>query len=111
MATNNNQKNANEDEESLASYRFKTPGGRIVNTQVREFVKDNVFPKAKFLRLEDMPYSDDPTSWCQKMASWCHIEPKNQQWWWQMAKKSFQEELQHQRANKTNTIKKEFFGK
>ena len=105
MATNNNDKNVKDDEESLLSHSFST-SSKIANTQVREVVKDNVFPKAKFLRTEDMPHSDDPTSWCQKMASWCHIEPKNLQLWWQT---SFQEELQHQRANKTNAIKREFF--
>ena len=77
---------------------------------VREIVKDNVFPIAKFLRSEDMPFSTEPKSWCHKMALWCHVEPTNLKMWWQMVKKSVLQELQHQRANKTNIIKREFFG-
>lgn len=113
MDSNRNNKNMEADEESEISHAFPTAtGDKLVNAQVREAVKDNVFPKAKFLRPEDMPYSDEPASWCQQMASWCHIEPKNVQLWWQQtAKRSFQNELQHQRANKTNIIKREFFGK
>ena len=111
MTTIGNQKNVEYDEESLLSHNFNTSSNKIANVQVREVVKDNVFPKAKFLRLEDMKYSDDPNSWCHKMATWCHIDPKTKPLWWTTAKKSFQEELQHQRANKTNTIKREFFGK
>ena len=107
MSTN---KNDRDDEESLLSHTFSTTS-KIANAQVREVVKDNVFPKAKFLQAEDIPHSNTPTCWCQKMASWCHIEPKNLQVWWQTAQKNFLQELQHQRANKTNVIKREFFGK
>ena len=99
-----------DDEESQLSHSFST-NSKFANAQVREVVKDNVFPIAKFLRSEDLPYSIEPKSWCQKMAVWCHIEPKNLQLWWQTAQKSFLQELQHQRANKTNIIKREFFGK
>ena len=99
-----------EDEESQLSHAFSTTSSKFTNTQVREIVKDYVFPIAKFLRSEDMPYSNEPKSWCQKMASWCHIEARNVPLWWQTTKKSFLQELQHQRANKTNIIKKGFFG-
>ena len=99
-----------DDEESVMSHTFRTTS-KIANAQVREVVKDSVFPKAKFLREEDMTYSNTPTSWCQKMASWCHIEPNNLQVWWQTAQAKLMQELQHQRANKTNVIKREFFGK
>ena len=106
MSTN---KKDGDDDESLLSHTFST-SSKLANTQVREVVKDKVFPKAKFLRAEDVPCDNAPTSWCQKMASWCHIEPTNVQLWWQTAQKNFLEELQHQRANKTNVIKREFFG-
>ena len=105
---------SDDDESSLLSHNLSShnfsPNSRFANAQVREVVKDNVFPIAKFLRSEDMQCSVDPKSWCQKMASWCHIKPDNLQLWWQTTQKSFQQELQHQRANKTNIIKREFFG-
>ena len=110
MASQNAKSSLEDDEESLLSHNF-SPSRKVANAQVREVVKDNVFPIAKFLRSEDIPYSDNPKSWCQKMASWCHIEPKTQEIWWQRTQKQFLEELQHQRSNKTNIIKREFFSK
>ena len=95
----------------MLSHHFNTSSNKMASIQVREVVKDNVFPKAKFLREEDVKYSDDPNSWCQKMAEWCHIDPKTVPLWWPNAKKSLLEEVQQQRANKTNTLKREFFGK
>ena len=109
MTANNLKSTFEDDEESQISHSFNQ-NSKIANAQVREAVKDNVFPIAKFLRSEDMPHSDDPKSWCQKMAAWCHIEPKNLNLWWQTAKKQMLEELQHQRSNRTNVIKREFFG-
>ena len=67
MAMNNSNKSVENDEESLLSHNFNTTSNKIANAQVREVMKDNVFPKAKFLRLEDMPYSNNP-SWCHKMV-------------------------------------------
>ena len=110
MATSNAKSSLDDDEESELSHAFST-NSKFANAQVREIVKDNVFPIAKFLRSEDLPWSTEPKSWCSKMASWCHIEPTNLELWWQTVKKSILQELQHQRANKTNVIKREFFGK
>ena len=110
MATPNESQNENEDAESMLSHNFSSANSKLTNVQVREIVKDNVFPVAKFLRSDDTPYSVESKSWCQKMATWCHIEPQNLQLWWQETKKVFLKELQHQRANKTNVIKREFFG-
>ena len=110
MATSNAKSSLDDDEESELSHTFST-NSKFANAQVREIVKDNVFPIAKFLRSEDLPWSTEPKSWCYKMASWCNIEPTNLEMWWQTVKKSILQELQHQRANKTNIIKREFFGK
>ena len=111
MTTLNANQNEEDDTESLLSHNFGPANSKLPNTQVREVVKENVFPVAKFLRSEDTLYSMESKSWCQKMATWCHIEPQNLQLWWQQTKKTFLQELQHQRANKTNVVKREFFGK
>ena len=111
MTTNNSSKGIECDEESLISHKINTSTSRMATIQVREVVKDRVFPKAKFLRSDEIEYSKDPNSWCRKMATWCHIEPKTVPAWWINAQKHFQAELQHQRTSKTNVIKKEFFGK
>ena len=77
MATSNAKLPLDEDEEGKLSHTFSTHS-KFANTQVRDIVKDNVFPNAKFLQSEDMPCSStEPKSWCQKVALWCHIEPKN----------------------------------
>ena len=78
---------------------------------LRESVKDKVFPRAKFLRPEDLQYSTKNNSWCQKLARECNIEANAVQTWWQAAKRVVLAELGHQRSNKTNVIKREFFGK
>ena len=110
MSTLNASTHAEEDTESVLSHNFSSANSKLANAQVREVVKENVFPVAKFLRSEDTLHSIEPKSWCEKMASWCHIEPQNLQLWWQPTKKIFLQELQHQRANKTNVVKREFFG-
>ena len=110
MATNDERPTVDDNEDSQLSHTF-TSTSKIAHAQVRETVKDNIFPIAKFLRLEDMPYSTEAKSWCQKMASWCHIDRGNQELWWHLTKRVLLMELQHQRANKTNIIKREFFSK
>ena len=110
MATNDERPTVDDDEDSQLSHTF-TSTSKIAQAQVRETVKDKIFPIAKFLRLEDMPYSTEAKSWCQKMASWCHIDRGNQELWWHLTKRVLLTELQHQRANKTNIIKREFFSK
>ena len=80
--------------------------------QLRETVKGKVFPRAKFLRPEDLQYSADINSWCQQLAKECNIKEDAIQTWWQAAKRVVLVELAHQRSNKeTNVIKREFFGK
>ena len=79
--------------------------------QLKETVKDKVFPRAKFLRAEDLQYSAARNSWCQKLAKECHIKEDAVQAWWQAAKRVVLVELAQQRSNKTNVIKREFFGK
>ena len=86
------------------------PGGSMSSIHVQETVRDKVFPRAKFLRLEDLEHSEHKNSWCQKMGSWCQIEPNKLHLWWQMAKKVVLQELTQQRSNKTNVMKNEFFG-
>ena len=79
--------------------------------QLRETVKDKVFPRAKFLRPEDLQYSAVRNSWCQQLAKECNIKEDAVQTWWQAAKRVVLVELAQQRSNKTNVIKREFFGK
>ena len=84
----------------------------VGNVQIKESVKDCVFPVAKFLRKEDLPYKGKKykSSWCQKMVNWCNIPQEQIQIWWSPAQKMIMSELAHQRSTKTNMIKKEFFG-
>lgn len=85
--------------------------GVMPNAHLKETVKDKVFPRAKFLRMDDLEYSEDRKSWCQMMAKWCNIEQRKLKTWWQFARKVILKELAQQRSNKTNVIKNEFFGK
>ena len=89
---------------------FNDPGKLTSLIHVRETVRDKVFPRAKFLRLEDLEHSKHKNSWCQKMGSWCQIEPNKLHLWWPIAKKVVLQELTQQRSNKTNVMKNEFFG-
>ena len=68
---------------------FNDPGESTSSIHVWETVRDKVFPRAKFLRLEDSECSEHKNSWCQKMGSWCQIEPNELRLWWQTAKKLF----------------------
>ena len=102
------------DYESLSAATPATinvPGKSLSLIHVRETVRDKIFPRAKFLRVEDLEYSQKRNSWCQKMATWCSIEPQKLHKWWRMAKKVIIQELGQQRSNKTNVLKNEFFGK
>ena len=83
----------------------------VGNVQIKESVKDYVFPLAKFLRKEDLPYKGKKykSSWCQRMAQWCNIPPEQIEIWWIPTQKMIMSELAHQCSTKTNMIKKEFF--
>ena len=98
---------------SFSAEKNKTSTHKAAVAQVREVVKDFVFPVAKFLRLEDLPHSNDEKSWCRRMADWCHIDKDSnkRELWWQAMKKVLISELQQQRSDKTNVIKREFFSK
>ena len=61
MATSNAKSSLDDDAESEVSHAFST-NSKFANAQVREIVKDNVFPIAKFLRSEDLPWSTEPQS-------------------------------------------------
>ena len=84
----------------------------VGNLQIKESVKDCVFPVTKFLHKEDLPYKGKKykSSWCQRMAQWCNIPPEQIEIWWMPTQKMIMSELAHQRSTKTNMIKKEFFG-
>lgn len=83
------------------------------NIDIKECVKIRIFPVAKFLRLEDLPYTDhlSKQSWCRKMAQWCNIDQSQVTMWWEPAKKIITHELGLQRSTKSNKIKAAFFGK
>ena len=102
--------NDNESLSAATPATINVPGKSLSLIHVRETVRDKIFPRAKFLRLEDLEYSLKKHSWCQKMGSWCQIEPNKLHLWWQIAKKVILQELGQQRSNKTNVMKNEFFG-
>ena len=80
---------------------------------IKECVKKRIFPVAKFLRQDDLPYAEtsSQTSWCRKMVSWCNIDENQVAMWWGPARKLITAELCLQRSTKTNKIKAAFFGK
>lgn len=102
---------------SPTSY-ISVPKGRLTeinhygNIDIKESVKNHIFPVAKFLRLEDLPYTEQSSkqSWCQKMADWCNISESHVPIWWGSAKKIITNELGLQRSTKSNKVKAEFFG-
>ena len=87
--------------------------GIVASVQIKESVKDHVFPYAKFLGLHDLPYTADARkkTWCHMMARKCNIQENQIEIWWGPARKLILKELGLQRSTKTNTIKREFFGK
>ena len=83
------------------------------NIDIKECVKKRIFPVAKFLRQDDLPYAETSSqnSWCRKMVSWCNIDENQVALWWGPARKLITTELCLQRSTKTNKIKTAFFGK
>ena len=79
-------------------------------SQIKECARDNVFPVAKFLRLEDLPFTGKKKSWCRKMTQWCAVHDNYAGDWWLWARKTLLAELAFQKSTKTNMIKREFVG-
>ena len=101
----------------LSQVTVQTGGKRGINCyeniDIKECVKIRIFPAAKFLRLEDLPYTgrSEKQSWCRKMAAWCNIQGDQVEVWWGAARKIIIQELGFQRSTKNNKIKEAFFGK
>ncbi len=119
----NNQSSVNSQSDSAATPQSQNSpsaaGGkprkinRYGNIDIKECVKNRIFPVAKFLRLDDLPYTEESSeqSWCRKMAAWCNIGENQVPVWWGAARKMITHELGLQRTTKTNKIKAAFFGK
>lgn len=79
---------------------------------VKIYVRDDLFPKRKFIiKDSELDYSHEPSSIARQCLQYCNMEGHEEHKWWDTWKKTVKDELNIRRNHCQNYCKDEFMGR